>query len=280
MLCMCCGQVFEQTYFVSKEAAVGTPIQGPLVCMSCYIKNFPNQRLPNPAYIDQLHTMEPVKMGTPLPVNESSPVGMSFSSPRVHAVRHYSLEEALQKIADENLTSCKIFTWGPHKYNKLWAQSIKDKEVIEYSLRSGKESCAQGLGVYMAQTIHGSYTYANTHDTSVLMLICNNTPTIDYSTRMIRIALASKISELTGIEIDEKNLQDYMNETKCHTRAIKKYGNYWAVTTGVGVVPTFDYQLIFEAAKKDGFDRVKRGSPHGAAYLTLLEKSNPHSKDA
>jgi hypothetical protein len=279
MLCMCCRQVFQQTYFVSKEEAVGTPIQGPLVCMSCYIKCFPDQPLPNPIYIKQGLTTEPVRMSAPLLVSKSSPIGMSFSSPPIHCVQHYSMEDALQKIADENLTSCNLFSWGPHKYNRLWAQSIKDKEVIEYSLRSGKESCAQGLGIYMAQTIHTSSSYANTDDTSVIMLICNNTPTLDYCTRSIRIGLASKVSELTGITIDEACLQEYLNSTTCRTRAIKKYGNYWAVTTGVNVVATFDYQLIFAAAKKEGFDRLKRGSVQGGAYLILLENSNPYSKN-
>jgi hypothetical protein len=259
MLCMCCKKMVDRTYFVTQEEAQGKPIEGPMICLPCYAKSFPGKSLPPCAYIYSDRSVEPIRLGQPHPVHATPLLGSAFVTPQIHSVQKYTIETALQKIANDSPTSCTVFSWGPRKFNLKWAESIISNVVIEYSIVSGKESCAQGLGIYVAQKIWSSASYGNTDDTSILMLTCTDVPTLDYSSKSAKTQLAKLVTEMTGVTITADVLLEYLNSTACLTRAIKKYGNYWAVTTGKGVVPTLEFEPIRRAVSANDVVLAKNG---------------------
>jgi len=270
MLCMRCKTNVSTSYFVSKEEAKGTLIQGPLVCQQCYVKTFPGKPLPRPIYVDPPRSPEPVRLGSQLDAGEPNPIGMAFVAPPRQAARTFSVDDALQFIADGNRKSMTGFTWGPIRFNQAWAESIEKNEVITYALTIPKD-CEQGLGVYLATTIWKSCSYGNTDDTSVLMVTCANTPMLDYSSTKEKDALAQKVSELTGVTITGVQLTEHLSAKACRVRAIKQYGNYFALTTGENVTATFDAAAIKRSVSAPHLKIVSESSyPHAKNYLAQL----------
>lgn len=270
MLCMRCRKVVDTTYFVSKENAEGTAIKGPLVCQPCFLETFPSKPLPRPTYIQPPPALGPILLGSPLLVSEPSLIGRPFVPPPRQQSRQLSLDEALQFIADSNLINIVGFTWGPKKYNDAWAESIRVNDVITYALSIPKD-CEQGLGVYLAENIWKSCSYGNTDDTSLLMVVCTGTPMLDYSTKRTKDALALRVAELSGVTMDGTELTVYLSQKACTVRAIKKYGNYFALTTGRGVVTTYDGARIGPYVSAQHRQIVASSSyPHAKAYLEKL----------
>jgi hypothetical protein len=265
MLCMRCKVDFAKLYFVSKEDAAGTKIEGPLVCLRCYSETFPNRTLPMPAYEVRPESPKLVRRLS-FDATEPSPIDKAFvASPG--QTRTLSVDEALQCIANENRTSRVGFTWGPQKFNQAWLDSINRNEVIDYSLSIPKE-CAQGLGVYLAANIFGSCSYGNTEDTSILMVTCVNTPTLDYSSSKKKTELANEVARRTNVRMTGPELDAHLNAKACRVCAIKIYGNYFALTTGENVTPTFD---IANSVSQAHVKIVAASSyPHAKAYLHKL----------
>ena len=272
MLCMCCKKDVEVLYKVSKEDAEGTNIQGELVCAPCHISTFPSKPLPQAEYIHPPIANEPVKLGAQPLVTVQSPLGVAFEPPPQQAVRVLSIDDALQLLADGNRKTSTGFTWGPDKYNRAWAESIDNNAVIEYSLTIPKD-CEQGLGVYLAANIWGSCSYGNSADTSLMMVVCTNTPMLDYSSQKEKSALALQLAILTGVTLDNNQLTVHLSARACRVRAIKKYGNYFALTTGENVIATFDGADIKKMVSAQQVSNVNNSAyPHAKDYLAKLFK--------
>jgi hypothetical protein len=264
MLCMKCKKTFEKLYFVSKEDARGTAIEGPLVCIVCFIDTFPKTVLPQPAYITERDSPRPARrlsFSATLP----NPVDVAYN-PALGQPAVMSVDEALQSIANAKRSTRIGFSWGPKKYNDKWLDAIKGNRVIEYAQTIEKD-CEQGPGVYMATSVWKSITYANTDDTSLLVVDCRDTPTLDYSSEKNKKALAEDVHRLTNVTMTGLEIYTQLSSKACAVRAIKVYGNYWALTTGENVNVSYD---IPASVKPSDLKIAKDGSPHASNYLIKI----------